>query len=632
MNPAISSVNDSSTISLNNKVIDREFIIMMPDNNNTSTRGLSRRSFTAGLGASIALASLSAGGVTTAAHTSATQRTFTLSPGSLAMSAQTALTKPPFAAVALNRLGFGPRPGDIAAFEALGTSDEQRLAAYVDRQLNPGDDPLVSARLADPAYTTLHKSHAQLWQDHKIDANHNGRYRPIDEVARAVFVRATYSEWQLIEVLADFWHNHFNIYGRDLYAAPTWVSYDRDVIRAHMLGNFRLFLEATAQSAAMLYYLDNHISSSEGPNEHYARELFELHTLGIENYYGLIPQSEVPCDRNGKPRGYVDNDVYEAARCFTGWKVSDHPTREDCNGDTGLFFYYDFWHDRFAKKVLGQYFPPDQGALQDGMQVLDLLAAHPGTARHIATKLCRRLISDDPPESVIDAAARVFHAKWREPDQLRQVVRTIILHPDFRNTPWGGKVKRPFETMVGAMRACDADFNMVLSDAGNSDDDSNHLWNFIGLAGHRPYHWVPPNGYPDERETWQSNTSLIQSWRALDWMLNRRAEGPDPLLPILRTTLDGLGRAENGKHTPDNLAHFWIERILGYVPIDLFDHMANFMAQPSNNTLLPWPRSQPIGRGSDSDGIDTDIPPHLWFSRLRAMIGLILSSPYAMQR
>jgi uncharacterized protein (DUF1800 family) len=610
---------------------------MLSGNPTTSSGGINRRSFAAGVGASLALASLSPANAVALPRQPAPSPQpaagVTTSSAAVSHGVKAALSTPPFAATALNRLTFGPQPGDVATFEALGNTDEERLAAFVDQQLNPGaSDPVVAARLSDPAYTTLNKTFAQLWQDHKINANSNGRYRPIDEVARAVFVRTTYSQWQLAEVLADFWHNHFNVYGRDLYAAPTWVSYDRDVIRAHMLGNFRTLLEATAKSAAMLYYLDNYTNSDGGPNENYARELFELHTLGIENYYGLIPQSQVPVDDQNRPLGYVDEDIYEATRCFTGWKVSDHPTSDAANGDTGLFFYYASWHDNYAKNVLGQYFAPFQVAEVDGKKVLDLLASHPGTARHIAGKLCRRLISDHPPQTVIDAAAGVFLNKWQDADQLKEVVRTIILHPDFRNTPWGGKVKRPFETIVGALRACEADFTVIPNVDDNRDEDSDTLWNFVGLAGQRPYHWVPPDGYPDQREVWQGSTSLIQSWRAVDWLIDRRADQPDALLPILQTTFSGLGQPVAGNHTPDNLADFWVNRILGYVPADLFELMANFMAQPSNNNLPPWPRNQPIGNQPDSDGINTDSGPHYWFSRLRAMIGLILSSPYAMQR
>lgn len=612
---------------------------MFSGNSKIPSGGINRRSFSVGVGTSLALASLSPVNVIAADQAPVSNKTTTantLTRHQSRASEKAALTTPPFAAVALNRLSYGPRPGEVTAFEALGNTDEERLSAYVSQQLddfNRSNDPEVNSRLSDPAYLTLNKTFAQLWQDHDVNAGTNDRYRPINELSRAAFVRATYSQWQLVEVLADFWHNHFNIYGRDLYAAPTWVSYDRDVIRANMLGNFRDMLEATAKSAAMLYYLDNYTNSKAGPNENYARELFELHTLGIENYYGLILQDDVPLDGNGQSLGYVDDDVYEATKCFTGWKVSDDADNSNSQGDTGLFYAYGVWHETGQKHVLGAFIPPNQTTEQDGLQVLQLLADHPGTARHIAGKLCRRLISDNPPQTVIDAAATVFYDKRNDADQLKEVVRTIVLHPDFRNTPWGGKIKRPFETIVTAMRACEADFTVIPSVSNdNRDDDSNTLWNLIGVAGHRPYHWVPPDGYPDHRDAWQGSTSLIQSWRTVDWLIDRRAGETDALMPVLQTTLSGLGQPGAGNHSPDNLANFWIDRILGYVPADLFDHAANFMAQPSDNNSAPWPRTLAIGALAGSDGIDTDKGPHHWFPKLRAMIGLILSSPYAMQR
>jgi len=315
---------------------------------------------------------------------------------------------PPLSQVALNRLAFGPRPGDAAAFEALGGSDTQRLQAYVDQQLNPAliDDSACEARLAAQGFTTLAKSLAQLWADHVVNNESDWNYRmlPLTETIRATFIRAVYSQRQLVEVLADFWHNHFNVYGWHYYVGPVFVHYDRDVIRAHMLGNFRQMLEAAAKSTAMLFYLDQFISQAGGFNENYARELLELHTLGAENYLGVRDPFGVPTDPDGRPVGYVDNDVYEAARALTGWRV-DYSSWEPGVGESGTFLYYQPWHDRANKFFLRQYLPADQPEMQDGYDVLDALAAHPGTARFIARKLCRRLLRDDPPQALVEAAA-----------------------------------------------------------------------------------------------------------------------------------------------------------------------------------------------------------------------------------
>ena len=232
---------------------------------------------------------------------------------------------PSLAVIALNRMGFGPRPGDIAAFNALGSTDSERLTAYVDQQLNPAsiDDSACDAIIAGYNFETLGKSQAQLWADHiKSDAAKDWRYRrlPVWETERVAFVRLLHSKRQLTEVLADFWHNHFNVYGWDSWIQSTFVHYDRDVIRGNMLGNFRKMLGDVARSPAMLYYLDNQSNSGGNPNENYARELFELHGLGAENYFGVRKTTDPEIvDENGDRKGYIDSDVYGATTCFTGW-------------------------------------------------------------------------------------------------------------------------------------------------------------------------------------------------------------------------------------------------------------------------------------------------------------------------
>jgi uncharacterized protein (DUF1800 family) len=246
---------------------------------------------------------------------------------------------PPSAAViALNRMGFGPRPGDIAAFNALGGSDPVRMAAYVAQQLDPEsiDDSAADARITAAAYQTLDKTLIELWQDHVVDdPDWYIRMQPFFETERVTFLRAVYSKRQLLEVMAEFWHNHFSVFAYDFSIGPTWVYSDRDVIRANALGNFRTMLEMVAQSPGMLYYLNNRDNSADGPNENYGRELLELHTLGSENFFGNIPQDQVPVDGGGVPLGYCDEDVTAAARCLTGWTLRDRPWDEDFGGPAG---------------------------------------------------------------------------------------------------------------------------------------------------------------------------------------------------------------------------------------------------------------------------------------------------------
>src|SRR5579864_6629921 len=340
--------------------------------------------------------------------------------------------------VALNRLAFGPRPGDLDAFRQLGSSDRERLANYVDLQLNPLliDDGECDTRLGAGNFQTLGKPLAQLWNDHVVnppdDQGYNWRDLPLRETVHATFIKAVYSKRQLQEVLVDFWHNHFNVFSDTEGVPPVFVHYDRDVIRGNALGNFRDMVEAVGTSPAMLFFLDNNSNQVAGPNENYARELFELHTLGAENYFGVQDPRNIKGFLSHDSVGYVDNDVYEAARAFTGWRVDTGSNHDENLHNTGTFVYYKAWHDRFNKQILGRYLPHDQADMQDGRDVLDMLAQHPGTAGHVALKLARRLIADQPPADVVSRAADVFHAQVDAPDQLAQVVRSIVFSDAFR--------------------------------------------------------------------------------------------------------------------------------------------------------------------------------------------------------
>ncbi len=467
---------------------------------------------------------------------------------------------PDLSIIALNRLAFGPRPGDLEAFRSLGATDEERLAAYMEQQLYPEsiDDSEWEARLASLNFETLHKSLEDLFREHIVenpyDDNDDRHWQwfvlPADETAEVTFLKAIYSRRQLQELLADFWHNHFNVYGWHEDATPLFASYDRDVIRAHLFGNFRQFLEAVASHPSMLYYLDNRSNSDAGPNENFARELFELHTLGAETYLGVRDQATVEKDANGVAVGYVDNDVYEAARCFTGWRVDDDTGEwEDDVGMSGRFLFYKPWHDRFNKLILGQYLPADQEDMQDARDVLDLLAAHPGTARHIARKLVRRFVSDDAPESLVQAAADAFLAHKDSPDQLRQVYRVILLSPEFRQT-WGGKIKRPFEFTAAMFRALNADFARV---------PGGIRWTYT-MMGQGLFEHHPPDGYPDEAAAWANSMAMLYGWNltvgVVDNWWNEDEEGR-------RAVIDLRGQTPFELRTAASLADFWIARLLG---------------------------------------------------------------------
>ncbi|MBA3470346.1 MAG: DUF1800 family protein, partial [Herpetosiphonaceae bacterium] len=292
------------------------------------------------------------------------------------------------AVIALNRMAYGPKPGDVARVRTMG------LTAYVDEQLAPNaaDDPVYNQKLADarlrisyaagttyPAVdelrplSTLTKSQAQLWElsSHAAAAE---RIHPANEVRAATWLRARYSKWQLREVMSEFWHNHFNVNAySDHKIAAMWPLYDREVIRANCMGNFRTLLEAVSTSVPMQYYLDN-VSSKDGPaNENFARELFELHTLGSDNYFNNLYDDwqAVPGASQGKPVGYIDQDVYEAARAFTGWTIENGAYTSPGNlPNTGLFRYYDAWNDNAQKIVLATFLSANQGPMAHGRKVL----------------------------------------------------------------------------------------------------------------------------------------------------------------------------------------------------------------------------------------------------------------------
>lgn len=492
---------------------------------------------------------------------------------------------PPVAVIAFNRMAFGPRPNDLSAFRKLGKDNSERLEAFVEQQLNPDaiDDSKCDEKLAAAGFTTLDKSLEALWADHHISGEN--RYDPVRETERATFLRAVYSKRQLLEVLADHWHNHFNIYGWEHRTGPVFVHYDRDVIRKHLLGNFRQMLEAVAKSTAMLYYLDNQSNTSAGPNENWARELFELHSLGAENYFGVRSQDDPEIfDADGNRRGYIDEDVYGATTCFTGWRV---------NTDTGKFEYDDSRHFPYQKVVLGKIIPANQG-IKDGYDVLDLLAHHPGTARHVCRRLCRRLVSDDPPERLVQEAADVFLANKSAPDQLSQVVRTILRAPEFRAT-WGEKIKRPFEYAVSVLRASNANF----------EPGDHYFWNYNN-AGQRIFGWAPPNGYPDRRDAWSSTMPMLQRWRHVNWLLGWKIGGEGEDKDVLRLRPEKQMPA--GLVRPTEIVDFWINRILGRpMPAHEREALVEFMAH---------------GRNPDFEMPAEQIP-----ELLRYMVGLIFMSP-----
>ncbi len=554
----------------------------------------------------------------TTPHTTATRTQVTSGPPTSGITQPELLTlpRPPFAVRVLNHLTFGATAASIAEFNALGSSDNARLTAFVDQQLNPAaiNDSALDTRLTSASYITLDKTLTQLWADYRIITTDS--MRPSREVQRAAVVRAVYSRRQLQETMVGFWQNHFNVTISNTSAGPVYAHYNRDVLRANAFGNFRTMLEAVAQSTAMLYYLNNASNSRSGPNENFARELLELHTFGTENYLGFVrPPSVPPAPEDpAYPIGYTDLDVYDTAAAFTGWTVKDgrngFPTEND-----GTFVYRQAMHDAGPKQVLGLYIDPEQGELKDGRDILDRVANHPRVAKYICKKLIRRFVSDKPDQALIDSAALIFRQNWQNPDQIKLTLRHILLSNAFIYS-WGQKNRRPFELIAGALRAMGSDWTVK----GVSDDTrSNDFMSRLATTGHTPYDWPAPNGYPDVGVTWSSSNNLVTTWKMLSW-LTEATDNTVPLIPILDAS-----RSSVSSWTANNLVDFWCQRILGYLPTAARRQaLVSFMAQNGD------PATYVI---TDTDAAaTTDLKRHYNQQRLRSMVSLILISPEFMSR
>ncbi len=373
----------------------------------------------------------------------------------------------------------------------------------------------------------------------------NGLKQPAEinrELIASRLLRAVYSERQLNEVMVDFWTNHFNVFiGKN---ATRWhlPAYDRDTIRPNALGNFKELLTATAQSPAMLFYLDNFESVApqtragegekgrggatapnqrrpgllggmlggrqqqrrqqtpdngqmqqppaqqrmkRGINENYARELMELHTLGVDG-------------------GYTQKDVQEVARCFTGWTIVDprgyrkaaaqEIMGRDYNDDGGKFVFNNRLHDQGEKTVLGQKIPAG-GGLEDGLKVLDILAKHPATAKFVATKLARKFVTDEPAPELVNRVAAAF---TKSNGDLKTTLRAVFAAPEFGSS-YRAKIKTPFELMVSSIRSL-----------GGETNGGPALAQWLNRMAEPLYGYQAPTGYPDKAEHWVNTGGLLE--------------------------------------------------------------------------------------------------------------------------
>jgi len=452
---------------------------------------------------------------------------------------QPALTPHDSALHALNRVAYGPRPGEVARVAAQG------VMSWIDRQLAPEriDDrrlaqwehqrPILDYDRGDLAAIYVAAQRARRERKRAADtmadtladdpAVQRGR-RLAAQFQELAVVRAALTERQLYEVMVDFWTNHFNVYlakGADRFLTPDYIEH---TIRPRAMGKFEDLLIATAQSPAMLFYLDNWQSVAPGAsppfprsamrrggqavrraptgiNENYARELLELHTLGVDG-------------------GYTQQDVIAVARIFTGWSI-----RRPQQG--GGFEFHDWAHDRGEKQVLGVRFPAGHGE-DEGIRLLKLLANHPATMHHVSVELCQRFVKDDPPDGCVDDAV----AAWRQSNGgIRAVLGAIFHGPDF----WspgnvGAKVKTPLEFLVSAMRVVSAE-----------PDTSPRLARTVARLGQPLYLHVAPDGYPEREAAWVNSGALLDRMNVAVALAAGR-------LPGLTVALDSVAPAGDIEH------------------------------------------------------------------------------------
>lgn len=437
----------------------------------------------------------------------------------------------------LNRLTFGATTDSIAEFERLG------LDGWLENQMAmPERDEALDARLAAARllieyeagetddgdtweavsemrhFTTLALPAADMvkFMDYDLPFDYAERERPGNEVIAASFIRATHAQAQLREVMAQFWHNHFNANAlKDVETSIFFPAYDR-IMRRHALGNFRAMLGEVAQSPTMLYYLNNASSRASPANENYARELLELHTMGAANYLNDKYDNwhEVPGADDGLAVGYIDQDVYEVARAFSGWSVGDGDwlDDEDYKPKTGEMFYVTLWHDPYQKRFLGVEFDANAAPMSDGNKVLDILAAHPATARFVTEKILRRLGLESPSDALKARVAAVFAKAVDDEDQIAQVVRTIVLSEEFATTT-PDKLRTPFEFLIALYRATGTQV---------VEPQLDLYWQ-LERTGWTQHQVHPPTGHSDHTIDW-ANT------RALNGMVNFALYAQDGVL------------------------------------------------------------------------------------------------------
>ena len=384
------------------------------------------------------------------------------------------------AVAVLNRFGFGPSPADLAAVREVG------VETWFEKQLEPTEE--------EPAHLDYMIGRLDISQFGPYDLRDWKEDAIVAQLQQAALLRAVYSPWQVRERMCDFWTNHFNIYAKKGLAAYRKPMDEREVVRKNSLGKFPDMVRASAESSAMLVYLDQQNSSLNRPNENYARELMELHTLGVHG-------------------GYSQNDVMEVARCFTGWTEERRFMRKK-----GAFRFRPEFHDDGAKSVLGQQIPAN-GGVKDGHKVIDIVTSHPSTAKFLARKLCRYFFGDGG--SAYESAVAESYSE--SGGDIKAMVRTLF--KSFLRDE-SAVVKRPFDYVASALRATDA-----------TTDGAQPVLEHMAKMGQPLYLWPMPDGYPVDTASWTG--SMLARWNFAVALTGNQIKGTRVDLDLLTQKLSG---------------------------------------------------------------------------------------------
>jgi len=465
--------------------------------------------------------------------------------------------------IALGRLTFGATGDLYSIVSSIGYSQ------WVESQLAMrGDDPATAAELANVRLTISYPADFSypavnevrpLWalQQSLSDCfairnavaqqtlGFGELFFLLTQIRVATMIRQVSSQAQIFEKMAAFWHNHFSIQAdQSSDTLAGWPSYDRDVIRANALGNFRVMVEAVTKSTAMLDYLDNNDSRAAQPNENYARELMELHTLGAGNYFDhQYPTWDAVPKVNGVAVGFIDQDVFDAAKALSGWVYGNNqrPTTTRRLFPDGAFVYEPVYHSTAPARVLGVDLSSLTAPMAAGQRVLDLVSYHPNTAKFVVGKIVKWFMGANPPQAVIDRAVDTWMASQTAPDQIARVVRTIAYSPEFFATA-NSYYRTPYEQMIAFARA-----------TGGTIRATTVAPNIALNTGYKFFNWPTPDGLPADTTYWQSSNTL----QAMTNVLFSAYEGASYLTGNL------LAQCQPLVSNPDALITFWSYKMLG---------------------------------------------------------------------